>query len=62
MHPQPIQSHPPILIGGMEPKKTLRLVAKYADASNFFFGRGTDQVEEAIKILRFFIHLLIIIL
>jgi alkanesulfonate monooxygenase SsuD/methylene tetrahydromethanopterin reductase-like flavin-dependent oxidoreductase (luciferase family) len=51
-HPQPIQKYPPILIGGMGPKKTLRFVAKYADACNLFIGRGMNAVEEAIKVLK----------
>jgi F420-dependent oxidoreductase-like protein len=35
--PQPIQKpHPPMLIGGVGEKKTLRLVAKYGDATNMF--------------------------
>jgi F420-dependent oxidoreductase-like protein len=38
--PQPLsQPHPPILIGGMGPKKTMRLIATYGDACNFF-GRS----------------------
>ena len=38
-HPQPLQSpHPPILIGSEGEKKGLRLVAKYGDACNFYFG------------------------
>jgi hypothetical protein len=37
--PQPIRRpHPPILIGGGGEKKTLRLVAQYAQACNLFPG------------------------
>ncbi|MFC1975887.1 LLM class F420-dependent oxidoreductase [Chloroflexota bacterium] len=38
-HPLPLQKpHPPILIGSEGEKKGIRLVAKYADACNFYFG------------------------
>ncbi len=35
-YPRPIQDHIPILIGGSGEKRTLRLVAQYADACNLF--------------------------
>jgi F420-dependent oxidoreductase-like protein len=51
--PQPLsQPHPPILIGGMGPKKTLRFVAQYGDACNFFGGQETEVIKERLEILR----------
>ena len=39
--PQPLRRpHPPIMVGGGGEQKTLRLVAKYADACNVFAGAG----------------------
>lgn len=45
--------HPPILIGGGGEKKTLRLVARYADACNLFdSGLGPDGIPRKLDILR----------
>lgn len=52
--PQPLRRpHPPIMIGGGGEKKTLRLVAKYADACNLFAGPQTspDAVTAKLDIL-----------
>jgi F420-dependent oxidoreductase-like protein len=51
--PQPIQRpHPPILIGGMGERKTLRLVARYADACNLFTYEGAEAVARKVDVLR----------
>jgi F420-dependent oxidoreductase-like protein len=43
--------HPPIMIGGGGERKTLRLVARYADASNLF-GGGPAEVAHKLDVLR----------
>ncbi|MFB9447397.1 LLM class F420-dependent oxidoreductase [Dactylosporangium vinaceum] len=43
--------HPMIMIGGGGEKKTLRLVAKYADACNLF-GTSPDDVAHKLDVLR----------
>ena len=51
--PQPLQQpHPPIMIGGGGEKKTLRLVAKYADACNIFAGDRPAEVAHKLDVLR----------
>jgi F420-dependent oxidoreductase-like protein len=49
--PPPVSSpRPPIMIGGGGERKTLRLVAQYADSCNFF--GGPDEVAHKVDVLR----------
>ena len=50
-YPKPIQANPPILIGGGGEKKTLKLVARYADACNLF-ATSPEEIARKLDILR----------
>ncbi len=51
--PQPLSSpHPPIMVGGMGEKKTLRMVAQYGDACNLFVRDNYDLVAHKLEVLQ----------
>jgi len=50
--PPPIQEHIPILIGGGGEKRTLKIVAKYADISHIFPWGGPEEVRHKFKVLK----------
>ena len=51
--PQPIsEPHPAIMIGGAGEKRTLPLVAKYADACNLYAFEETDALRAKLDVLR----------
>jgi hypothetical protein len=54
-YPRPLQQHVPILVGGSGEKRTLKLVARYADACNLFAagrGGGPAMVAGKLDVLR----------
>ncbi len=49
-YPRPLQERVPILVGGSGERRTLRLVARYADACNLF--GDADVVRRKVAVLR----------
>jgi alkanesulfonate monooxygenase SsuD/methylene tetrahydromethanopterin reductase-like flavin-dependent oxidoreductase (luciferase family) len=49
-YPRPLQEHVPILVGGSGEQRTLRLVARHADACNLF--GDPDNVRHKLAVLR----------
>ncbi|WP_435769882.1 LLM class F420-dependent oxidoreductase [Nocardioides sp. SYSU DS0651] len=50
--PKPVRGRVPLMIGGQGERKTLRLVAQYADACNLFTGDGPAGVAAKLDVLR----------
>ncbi len=52
-NPRPLSTpHPRIMIGGTGPKKTLRMVAQYADACNIGDWVGAENMQQALDALK----------
>ena len=52
-NPRPLSKpHPRIMIGGTGPKKTLRMVAQYADACNIGDWVGAEAMQKALDALK----------
>lgn len=52
-NPRPLSNpHPRIMVGGIGPKKTLRMVAQYADACNIGGWVGQENMQKAIDDLK----------
>jgi alkanesulfonate monooxygenase SsuD/methylene tetrahydromethanopterin reductase-like flavin-dependent oxidoreductase (luciferase family) len=52
LSPQPLtKPYPPIMIGGMGEKKTLKFVAQYADATNLFLRAGMETLKHKLDVL-----------
>jgi F420-dependent oxidoreductase-like protein len=49
-YPRPLQEHVPIMVGGSGERRTLRLVARYADACNLF--GSPEEVARKVAVLR----------
>lgn len=50
--PRPVRGRVPLMIGGQGERKTLRMVAQYADACNLFTGDGVPGVAHKLDVLR----------
>lgn len=52
-NPRPLSKpHPRIMVGGTGPKKTLRMVAQYADACNIGDWVGAENMQKALDALK----------